>query len=291
MADALLRDFEVKFKEGAPVGEFEGYASVYGNEDSHGDVVEAGAFKDSLAERKAQGRAHPPLHIMHGLTGGLFSKGIPAGVWTRIEEDSKGLAVTGKISGAANTDAGRLIYEKVKDGALAGLSIGYSKRPNGVIYGKAAGEPKRRLKSVNLQEISLVDDPSNPQTLVTSIKAKAGDADKAATSIAAAMRLHDKSMGDGYSYSSPRDKAQLMNHLRDAHLCLTGASAPDDLDAWKSIARDEFEAGVMATFGLDAIQAKRLADHALGEASPMAADDGLKSALSELGSLSDFKLI
>ena len=48
------RDFKLEVKalgaEGVPEGYFEGYAAVFGNEDWHGDVIEAGAFKKTLKE-------------------------------------------------------------------------------------------------------------------------------------------------------------------------------------------------------------------------------------------------
>ncbi len=66
------------------------------------------------------------------------------------------------------------------------------------------------------------------------------DPDAAAASLAAAMRLHDKSMGSEYSYASPKDKALMMDHLRDAHGALTGQRAPDGLEGWTKSAKDEF---------------------------------------------------
>ena len=79
MHTAIIVPAEFKFADGGEAGTFEGYASVYGNKDSHGDVVEPGAFKDSLAERTAQKR-RVPLHLMHG--GGLFTRSAPVGVCT-----------------------------------------------------------------------------------------------------------------------------------------------------------------------------------------------------------------
>ena len=158
----------------------------------------------------------------------------------------------------------------MKDGALPGLSIAWSARPNGVKLGKEAGEPKRTLKAIDLHEISLVADPSNPQSKVAMVKSALADADTegAATSIAAAMRLHDKSMGESYSYSSPKDKALLMDHLRDAHQALTGARAPDGLDGWtKSISRQAYIDGVKSTFGLSDEQAAAMADLVLNKTS------------------------
>ena len=285
--DTFVAPLEIKFADTASPGEFEGYASVFGIQDSHGDLIKAGAFADTLAERKAAGRSLP-MHVMHGVLGG---DGVPVGVWKSVAEDEKGLYVQGKISGATNTDAGKLLHERVKDGALPGLSIGYRLKPNGAVYGKQAGEPKRTLKALSLHEISLVGDPSNPHSVVTSVKSAVAeaDSDKAAASLAAAMRLHDKSMGESYSYGSPKDKALLMDHLRDAHHALTGSRSPDGLDGWtKSIDRQAFADGIKSAFGLpeseiDAMWARLVAapSNAGGDPSPV----DLKSALGEVGSM------
>lgn len=257
--DNVFAPFEVKFVDSGAAGEFEGYGAVFSNQDSHGDVIQPGAFRDTLAERKAAGRSLP-MHVMHGILGG---DGVPVGVWKSVAEDDNGLHVKGKISGV-NTDAGKLLHERVKDGALGGLSIGFTVKKNGAVYGQNPGEPRRTLKSVHLHEISLVSDPSNAKARVMSVKSAASaDTTTAASSIAAAMRLHDKSMGDSYSYSNPKDKAQLMNHLRDAHSALTGSRAPDGLDGWKSaISFNEFKDGLRTTFGISEEEAQAFAEHA-----------------------------
>jgi HK97 family phage prohead protease len=170
--NTLFAPLELKFASDGALGEFSGYGSVFNVQDSHGDVVKPGAFAASIAERKAAGRSLP-MHIMHRVFGG---DGVPVGVWKSIEEDAHGLKVHGKISGM-NTDGGRLLFERVKDGALGGLSIGYRLRENGAIYGKKASEPKRILTGVHLKEISLVDDPSNPLTRVDGVKSVTSKAD------------------------------------------------------------------------------------------------------------------
>jgi HK97 family phage prohead protease len=166
-SDTLFAPLEVKFTSNGSsgTGEFSGYASVYNVQDKHGDLVRPKAFAQSLAEMKASGRPIP-MHLMHRVFGG---DGLPVGKWTNLSEDDRGLKVEGRISGL-NTDYGRRVHELVKDGALGGLSIGYKLRPNGAIYGKRPGEPKRTLTNLHLHEISLVDDPSNPHTWVDQVK-------------------------------------------------------------------------------------------------------------------------
>jgi HK97 family phage prohead protease len=293
---------ELKFAEGAPAGEFSGYAAVFGNTDAHGDVILPGAFRDSLAERKAGGRPIP-MHVMHRVLGG---DGLPVGVWNNVTEDDKGLKVTGKISGM-NTDAGRLLYERVKDGALGGLSIGYRLRPNGAVYGKKAGEPKRTLKGLDLHEISLVDDPSNAMSRVEEMKANGlgltgapahtPDIEAAIEAIAECIAQQDKLM-QRYSGDSAKGPALLMDGLRNAHEALTGARAPDGLEGWTKTAatQREIERFLREEFHLSRSQASELTTRRFSaeprdEGSAPVTDGEAKAALVELGTkLSGFKL-
>lgn len=171
--ETLSAPLEIKLAPNADAGEFEGYGSFFGNQDSHGDVVVMGAFKASLTERAGRGLPLVPMHFNHGIPelGGERA----VGVWKAMSEDSKGLHVRGRISGM-NTDKGRHYFERVKDGAISGLSIGYRLAPNGADYGKSPAEPRRRLKAVLLHEVSIVDEPSNALARVEAVKlAERGD--------------------------------------------------------------------------------------------------------------------
>jgi len=265
MNDLYLTPLEVKFTDGQPAGEFSGYGAVFGNVDAHGDIILPGAFADSIAERKAQGRP-VPMHLMHRVYGG---DGLPVGVWTDLSEDDKGLKVTGKISGM-NTDAGRLLFERVKDGALGGLSIGYKVRPNGATYGKKPGDAKRTLKSLDLKEISLVDDPSNALSRVNEMKRLsfkadgtdfAVDLEAAIDGVAAAISMQDKVMQSYYGSGSAKDAALLMDRLRDAYEALTGARAPDGIEGWTKTAATlrEIERMLREEFKLSRSQAAEIA--------------------------------
>lgn len=274
--NTVTASLELKFAANADLGEFEGYGAVFGNVDLHGDVIAPGAFKTSLAEQAAAGR-RVPMHVNHGLQvlGGQRA----VGVWSEIAEDGKGLRVKGKVSGM-NTDAGRNLYERVRDGAFPGLSIGYNVAAGGASYGKVAGEPKRTLKTVHLHEVSLVDAPSNGAALIDGIKTALfqADAGSAVASLGDAMRLHDKHMGsDGYGYGSTalKERAQIMNHLRDAHEALTGTRAPVDLAAWKAAPTiRDIEMLLREEFGLSHAEARVLAERRF-KAAPR--DEGSKA--------------
>jgi len=130
-------------------GQIEGYGAVFGNVDSYGDIIQAGAFMDSLRGRK------PKMLYQHRMED-------PIGVWDEYKEDQKGLYMKGRI--ATKSTKGRDAYELVKAGAIDGLSIGYITRD----YDMDGNN--RRLKSVDLIETSLVTMPANTAALVTSVK-------------------------------------------------------------------------------------------------------------------------
>lgn len=151
-------------------GVITGYGSVFHTQDSQGDVVLPGAFMQSLAARKAAGRGFPPMRLMHGAALGGDPR--PVGTWTSMQEDAKGLRVEGRLAGQ-DTETGRYNAALVRDGALRGLSIGYTIGQNGVSYGRTPGQPRRTLKALNLHELSIVDDPSNEGALIENIKSAA----------------------------------------------------------------------------------------------------------------------
>lgn len=159
---------EVKFASDKS-GVFSGYGAVFGNVDSYGDVIEKGAFRDTLRTWEDKGK-YPPMLLQHG--GGIFGGGaddmLPVGKWTSMEENSKGLKVEGELF-ALSTERGQYIYEGLKAGALDGMSIGYKtiKFRNG----SKAGEPRRFLEQVDLIELSIVTFPANDKARVGAVKA------------------------------------------------------------------------------------------------------------------------
>lgn len=223
--------FQFKLAAGTAgeTGQVEGYGSIFGNTDSHNDIILPGAFQQSLSERKAQGRTLP-MHVMHGFYGG---DGLPVGVWNNVQEDSKGLHMQGKISGI-NTDAGRLLYERVKDGALGGLSIGYSVPEGGSEKVSSPQGPVRHIKQVNLHEVSLVDDPSNPLSRVSELKRMGREGKSthsitaAQTALAEALKIFQASL-QGNDAPTAEERKTLLSHMQDAYEALTGSRMPDGM--------------------------------------------------------------
>ena len=137
-------------------GRFSGYASIFGNKDLGNDVVEKGAFASSLRRKSPK---QIKMLFMHKTDE-------PIGVYEKMEEDDKGLRVEGKL--ALGTQRGKEVYELMKMGAIDGLSIGYRVDAKGYNYDDDG--KKRRLKNVDLMEISAVTFPMNPKARVRKVK-------------------------------------------------------------------------------------------------------------------------
>lgn len=146
-------------------GAFTGYASVFGEPDRFGDTIKPGAFKRTLAE-----------HRRNKTTPGLFwnhDPDRPIGVWSLLEEDTRGLKVSGQL--VTETVQGREAHLLLKAGAVNGLSIGFRARksergPNG----------GRVLSDIELVEISLVSLPAASKARVMTVKGAVNPASHAA---------------------------------------------------------------------------------------------------------------
>lgn len=148
------------------VGTFKGYGSVFNNIDEGGDMVLPGAFKKTLREWKKRGKL-PKMLLQHGGFFGPAEDGIPVGKYTSMEEDEKGLYLEGELF-ALDTQKGTYIHQGMATGELDGLSIGYI--PKGVEYPNKPDQPRRKLKEVDLFEVSIVTFGMNREALVESAK-------------------------------------------------------------------------------------------------------------------------
>jgi len=156
MADHLA-PMELKFS--AEKGTVSGYASRFNAKDYGGDTVQPGAFTATLREHKARG-SKPLFLWQHDQTA-------PIGIWTKVEEDDKGLFVEGKLITEASRGADA--HALLKAGALSGLSIGYRVRKARPAGGRERG---RLLDDLDLVEISLVSFPMLDTARVDSVKSQ-----------------------------------------------------------------------------------------------------------------------
>ena len=142
-------------------GTFEGYASIFGNRDLGGDVVQKGAFTKTVREHKGKF----PLLKDHNFTlDGRLG-------YVECSEDAKGLLVKGVFN--LECEGGREAYSHVKQAIEAemplGMSFGYDVIQSH--YDSKSGS--RMLTELKLYEATLTQFPMNPSAGVTSVKAEA----------------------------------------------------------------------------------------------------------------------
>lgn len=158
-ASLKIRDFGLEVKAVNDDGTFSGYGSVFGVEDSYGEIVAPGAFADSLAEIAAKGRPVPVLW--------QHRSDQPIGIYDSLKEDDTGLYVEGSLLKDAVRQAAES-YALMKAGAVSGLSIGYYVRQSS--YDEKTNV--RTLIKLDLVEISLVTFPANDEARIDAVKSK-----------------------------------------------------------------------------------------------------------------------
>jgi uncharacterized protein len=122
-------------------GNITGLAWPFGSADRVGDMIEKGAFAS----------ARTPIPLLFG-----HNPNDPVGVWDSAIETAKGLEVKGRLL-IAEVPRAREVLALVREGAITGLSIGFTTRK---AYARRGGG--RNITSLDLAEISLVAIPSHP---------------------------------------------------------------------------------------------------------------------------------
>lgn len=187
-------------------GTVEGYGSVFGVKDSYSDIIQKGAFENSIKTHQT-GKSMPALLWQHDSSQ-------PIGVWTEMSEDDNGLKVKGRL--AMDTEKGKEAYSLLKMGAISGLSIGYI--TNAYLYDEKTDV--RTLTDVDLWEVSLVTFPSNTKARVTHVKS----ADDAQTLKDAERILRDSGF-------SKQDATSFVSRVKT----LSSRSDSDDMGELKAV--------------------------------------------------------
>jgi len=185
--DSQIEGYEVKEVE-RPDGRFgiiKGFLATYGNIDRVDDRIEKGAFDDSLKRHRDLGR---PVRMLF-----QHNRMEPLGKFPieLIQDTEKGLFVTGELN--LEVQRARETYALVKDGTLSDMSIGFS------IEDEEIKDGIRILKKLELWEGSIVDEPANPEAVITEVKSD--------------PKVEKVELKDVEHVSTLRDLEQ---HLRDA---------------------------------------------------------------------------
>ena len=159
-------------KEVSEAGEFEGFAAVFGNVDLGNDVVEKGAFLESLAEWKAAGQL-PLLTFRHDF-------GDVIGDLIELNEVDEGLFARGKlwIKGDKRIENAVMVNNLLLGTGPKGMSFTFTVKSSHDEV--VEGENIRHLDIMKIFEVGIVPFGMNPLARVTNAKSLFGEDGKIA---------------------------------------------------------------------------------------------------------------
>lgn len=131
---------------------FEGLASTFGNKDFGDDVVEKGAFTETLK------KITPTILWQHDMRD-------PIGMPIHLEENKEGLFVKARLPKEDSLVSGR-VAPQMRVGSVKSMSIGFSVDEFEIKDGV------RFIQKLTLWEISLVTLPMNDKAQVSNFKSK-----------------------------------------------------------------------------------------------------------------------
>lgn len=130
-------------------GTISGYASVFNNVDSYGDIIIPEAYDEILNNPN---KVMPKMFFNHNSWDS-----IPVGIWKHLGKDSKGLRVKGSLN--LELDKGRELNSAIKQGAVDGLSVAII-----VSEYEYSDDDTRIIKNIiAIPEISICTYPANPE--------------------------------------------------------------------------------------------------------------------------------
>lgn len=148
----MNKTFKLEIKDFGEQGTFTGMASVYGNKDLGGDVVEPGAFTKTIADKGGE----VPILWQHDSRE-------PIGMGKLIDS-AEGLLIKGELAIDVSQTAVKA-YGLMRKGIIKGLSIGYDTIRDEV------KDKVRHLRELKLWEVSLVTFPMNESAVINTVKA------------------------------------------------------------------------------------------------------------------------
>ena len=131
---------------------FEGLASTFGNKDFGDDIVEKGAFTETLK------KITPTILWQHDMRD-------PIGMPIHLEENKEGLFVKARLPTEDSLVSGR-VAPQMRVGSVKSMSIGFSVEEFEIKDGV------RFIQKLTLWEISLVTLPMNDKAKVTNFKSE-----------------------------------------------------------------------------------------------------------------------
>lgn len=150
-----VKHIEIEIKEATDLGIFDGVASLYGQRDLGGDLIEKGAFTKTIGENPVI-----PILWQHD-SREVIGTG-------QLKDSPSGLKVHGELDMEDSLAVKAL--RKIKTGLVRGLSIGFQALKWDYQQEEGQSWPTRIIKEVKLWEVSIVTFPMLPAAQITSAK-------------------------------------------------------------------------------------------------------------------------
>lgn len=148
-------------------GQFEGYAAVFGNKDSYGDIIVAGAFADTLAEDYGENGKGVPTYWCHDFKDPF--KNLGSTLWAK--EDARGLRVRVQLD--LDTQNAKQTLKLLKEGRVNQMSFGYTVLEGAFVESEEHGF-YYEIRKVKLHEVSVVPIGANQETEILAAKSASG---------------------------------------------------------------------------------------------------------------------
>lgn len=193
----------IEIKEASDTGEFEGWASTFGNVDLGNDVI----AKNATVTAKTAQNGRIKLFLYHD-----YSK--PVGT-ASFDVSKDGIWVKGKIN--TNVTYAKDAYELMKEGALDEMSIGFN--TDDYVTEKRNGENVRVIKSLELWEASIVPYGMNPEAQIQSVKS-VRDFEKQLRTLGYSQKEAKTIASKGFNalHRDDEDNAEMVNELKNQFL-------------------------------------------------------------------------
>lgn len=143
---------------GLSEGQFIGYASVFGNKDSYGDVVAKGAFESTISDRQF------PIYWQHRTD----DPDLNIGKTVEIREDDHGLLVKGQLD--LDSAKGAQVHRLIKEGRVSQMSFMYDVVKQAEVDGGPWNGGHMELQELKLHEVSIVPVGANQETELIAVK-------------------------------------------------------------------------------------------------------------------------
>jgi HK97 family phage prohead protease len=199
----------IKADNGDNYFHFKGYASTFGNIDKGYDVVEKGAFVNSINQQKSKQEDFPALW--------QHQTDMPIGVYPVVDmfEDEKGLFVHGILPLEDTFVSGR-VKPQMKVGSVRKMSIGFNIVEATDEKDSDSGRWIRYIKEANLMEISLVTFPMNTEADVLEAKNNKQEVKKMIEEIKDLSGVEDFLKEKGFSANESKSIISKISELKTA---------------------------------------------------------------------------